>query len=147
MSGSSGAEQMAHIREEIRFELSLLHDRVSALLAAEAFLTIAFTAAMGTSARWGEVVAPVLSVLGLALAVLAWPGVRGTVRIILGWTARRTELLRRDPTLSSTVWALSSADRAARADQWRSMLFFRAVPGLFGLVWTGLTVVAVVLRR
>lgn len=65
---------MAYIREETRFELGLLHDRVSVLLAAEAFLTIAFTAAMGTAARWGDVVAPVLSVLGLVLAVLAWPG-------------------------------------------------------------------------
>jgi len=45
------------------------------------------------------------------------------------------------------VWALSAADRAADADQWRSMLFFRAVPGLFALVWAGLTVVALVLRR
>lgn len=73
--------------------------------------------------------------------------VRATVRITLGWTARRTELLQRDPALSSTVWALTAADRAADADQWRSMLFFRAVPGLFALVWAGLTVVALVLRR
>lgn len=95
---------MAFIRDETRFEIGLLHDRVNALIAAEAFLTIAFTAAMSTGAPWGAVVSPILSVLGLLLALLAWPGIRATVEITLGWTARQIELLERNPALSSTVW-------------------------------------------
>ena len=36
------------MRVETRSELGLLHERVNALLAAEAFLTIAYTAAMSS---------------------------------------------------------------------------------------------------
>lgn len=66
------------MRQETRFEIGLLHDRVNALVTAEAFLTIAYTAAMSNGAPWGAtfsmVASPVLSVLGLALALLACHG-------------------------------------------------------------------------
>ena len=143
---SDGAERLAFVRAELRFELGLLHDRVNALVAAEAFLTIAYTAAMSNGARWGavfsEVVSPILATLGLLLALLAWPGVATTVRLVLGWTARQRELLERNPSLS----ALSALPgRSPVLDQRRSMLFFRAVPGLFALVWTVLAIVALAL--
>ncbi len=68
-------ERLASIRSELRFELGLLHDRVNALLAAEAFLVIGYTAAMSNAAPWGAAfsaaVAPILSVLGLLLALSA----------------------------------------------------------------------------
>lgn len=89
---SSVPQQLAFIRDETRFEIGLLHERVNTLVAAEAFLTIAYTTAMGNTASWGvtfsAVVAPTLSVLGLLLALLAWPGIYATVRIVLTWTAR-----------------------------------------------------------
>jgi hypothetical protein len=148
------AERLASIRAELRFELGLLHDRVNALLAAEAFLTIAYTAAMSNAAPWGPsfsaLVAPILSGLGLLLALLAWPGVAGTVTLVLAWTADQSELLSRDTALSSGPSGLpaSRADvRRVRSTQWRSMLFFRVVPGLFVVVWATLTVVALVLTR
>ena len=99
-SGSPDSRnQLAFIREETRFEIGLLHERVNALVGAEAFLTIAFTAAMSNGTAWGArfaaIVAPILSA----------------------------------------------------PDQWRSMLFFRAAPGLFALVWTILTVVALVIHH
>lgn len=141
-----GAEQLAFIREETRSEITLLHERVNALVGAEAFLTIAFTGAMGNTAPGGErfsaVVGPVLSVLGLVLALLAWPGVESTVRTVRTWTARRTALLRRDPSLRTTVWGMAVEGRGegrADPDHWRSMLFFRAAPPLFAVVWTVLT--------
>ena len=154
-SGSLGPrEQLAFIREETRFEIGLLHERVNALVGAEAFLTIAFTAAMSNGTAWGAtfsaVASPILSVLGLVLALLAWPGVDATVKIILRWTANRIELLESDPALSATPWGVAArgrADRRTDPDQWRSMLFFRAVPALFVLVWTALTVLALVIRR
>ena len=146
--------QLAFIRDETRFEIGLLHQRVNALVGSEAFLTIAFTAAMSDSASWGStfsaVASPILSVLGLLLALLAWPGVDATVKIILQWTTRRTELLECNPALSATMWGVPArgpGDRRADLDQWRSMLFFRAVPGLFTLVWTALTVLALIIRR
>jgi hypothetical protein len=140
------AERLAFIRGELRFELGLLHDRVNALVAAEAFLTIAYTTAMSNGARWGAVfsaiVSPILAVLGLLLALLAWPGVATTVRLVLGWTAGQDEVLRSGASLSAVS---GLPGRSADVDQRRSMLFFRAVPGLFALVWTVLAVVALVL--
>jgi len=46
------ADRLALVRAEIRFEIDLLHQRVNALIAAEAFLTIAYTAAMSNGATW-----------------------------------------------------------------------------------------------
>jgi len=117
-------------------------------------LTIAYTAAMSNGAPWGAtfstVASPVLSVLGLALALLAWPGIRATVNLILTWTRRQAELLDAHPGLADSVRGQAVRgrdDRRAQPDQWRSMLFFRAVPGLFVLVWSVLTVLALVLPR
>lgn len=150
----SPEQELAFMRDEIRFELGLLHERVNALVTAEAFLTIAYTAAMSNSTPWGaafsELVGPILSGLGLVLAVLVWPAVNRTIKIILAWSARRTALLGRHPELRVQHWkpdAHGSAERRASSDNWRSMLFFRAVPGLFVLVWAALTVVAVTIRR
>ena len=146
-------ERLAFIREETRFEIGLLHGRVNALVGAEAFLTIAFTAAMSSGesreATFSAVASPILSGLGLVLALLAWPGINATVKIILGWTACQTELLESEPALAATTWGMAAPDRADRRadpDQWRSMLFFRAVPGLFTLTWAALTVLALIIR-
>lgn len=160
--------RLTFIRDETRFELGLLHERVNALVGAEAFLTIAFTAAMSNGTPWGArfaaVVSPILSLLGLVLALLAWPGIAATVRIIVGWTATQADLLDRDPALGGTVWALvADTEGAARTSgrqspgrqsprrqssrrQWRGMLFFRTVPPLFAAVWAALTVIALLIH-
>ena len=148
-------QQLAFIRQEIRVEIGLLHDRVNALLAAEAFLTIAYTAAMSNGTPWGSlfsrIVSPILALLGLFLAALAWLGVNATVRIVLDWTARERHLFDGHPSLFATVpgglVASPGAQDRLELVQRRSMLFPRAVPVLFVAVWTALTVVAVVLRR
>lgn len=161
---SAPAEQLRAIREEIRFEIGLLHDRVNALLAAEAFLTIAFVAAMSDGAqggaRFAAVVSPILSLLGLLLAGLAWPGIEVTVKLVFEWTGHQVALMNAHPELSTrgSVWAVEGAakrsepdrggaKRNAGPDQRRAMLFFRAVPALFTVVWALLTVVALVFRR
>ena len=136
----SDAEQLAGTRDEVRFELRLLHERVGALLAAEAFLTIAYTAVQGAGGL-RAVVAPVLSVLGLLLALLAWSGVRTTARLVLLWTARTVELLTRHPELQP--WP-DADPRRRMVDQRRSLLFFRSVPILFVAVWIVLLVVSLV---
>lgn len=148
------AERLASIRSELRFELGLLHDRVNALLAAEAFLTIAYTAAMSNAAPWGTtfsaVVSPILSVLGLLLALAAWPGVTSTIKIVLAWTTDQADLLGRNSALPSGASGLPTSQVGVghvRSAQWRSLLFFRVAPGLFAVVWAALTVVALVLPR
>ena len=73
-----------------------------------------------------------------------------TVKIIGEWTVRRLELLEHNPALAASMWGLAQRARGARRkdpDQGRSMLFFRAVPALFTVVWAALTVVALVIRR
>lgn len=154
-SGSlDSGNQLAFIRDETRFEIGLLHERVNALVGAEAFLTIAYTAAMSNGTAWGArfsaVVSPILSVLGLLLALLAWPGIKATADLISRWNARQLDLLAHHPAVSETVWGLAARGpdgHHTAPDQWRSMLFFRAVPGLFVLVWIVLTIIALVIRR
>ena len=146
--GPTDLERLVLVRDETRFELGLLHDRVNALLAAEAFLTIAYTAAMSNGAAWGAsfaaVAAPVLAVLGLLLALLALPGVATTARIVLTQTAAQDELFSR--LRGSAVAFHAGAGRpAAVTDQRRSLLFFRAVPVVFAVVWVVLGVLALVL--
>lgn len=142
------AARLAAVREETRSELGLLHDRVNALLAAEAFLTIAYTAAMSNGASWGRpfasVAAPVLALLGLLLAGLTLPAIRGAARILLALSAQQDELFGR---LGGTApgYHGGAGRPTAVADQRRALLFFRAVPVLFSAVWIVLGVLAVVL--
>jgi hypothetical protein len=153
--GEPPLPQLMFIRDEIRFEIGLLHDRVNALLAAEAFLTIAYTAAMSNGTTWGptfsRIVSPILSLLGLFLALLAWPGVDATVKIVLAWTSRERRLFDDNPSLFGTIpgglVAASGTQGRLESVQRRSMLFSRAVPVLFVTVWATLTVVAVAINR
>ena len=142
------ASRLDLVRSETRFELGLLHERVNALLAAEAFLTIAYTAAMSNGASWGEafarVAAPVLALLGLLLALLATPGVGATARIVHTLTAQQDELFARLHGTASVYHGMPGRSSAA-SDQRRSLLFFRAVPILFAAVWLVLGVLALVL--
>ena len=148
-----GSRRFAFIREETRFEIGLLHDRVNALIAAEAFLTIVFTMAMGNpSARLGLIlpvlVAPVLALLGLTLAIMAWPGIDASFKIIAEWNLRQLLVMREYPVLSDSMWRLSvraKGNLRADPDQRRTMLFARAAPAIFAAAWAILIVVAVIL--
>ena len=142
------AGRLAAVREETRSELGLLHERVNALLAAEAFLTIAYTAAMSNGAPWGRtfavVAAPLLAVLGLVLALVALPGVGTTVRIILAGTALQEELYARLPGTGDLRGGVAVRPSGVR-EQRRGLLFFRTVPVLFAVVWVVLLVLSLVL--
>lgn len=141
--------RLAAVRDETRFELGLLHDRVNALLAAEAFLTIAYTAAMSNGATWGRqfaaAAAPTLAVLGLLLALIALPGVAATSRIVLTQTALQDQLVARLPGSALGGYHSVTGRGSAVKDQRRSLLFFRTVPLLFALAWIVLLVVTSVL--
>lgn len=141
--------RLAAVRDETRFELGLLHERVNALLAAEAFLTIAYTAAMSNGAAWGRQfaasAAPALAVLGLLLALLALPGVAATSRIVLTQTALQENSLNDCRGLLSAVITVSPAGVLPSKTKRGSLLFFRTVPLLFALAWIVLLVVTSVL--
>lgn len=146
--------QLEVVRSETRAEIGLLHDRVNALVASEAFLTVGYAVTMSNGAAWGRsfalIVAPVLAVLGLLLALFAELGVAASARLVLEWTQRQGQMLDAHPELSDTFigWAAGGGSRhSAYADQRRSLLFFRAVPLLFTAAWTVLTVVALVVER
>ncbi len=140
--------RLIFIREETRFEVGLLHDRINALIGAEAFLTIAFTMALGaprqpTGIAIATVIPPILSIVGLTLAIIAWPGIEATFKIILAWDARQLELFHANDRLVETMWRRDLSGRAAR--QHLTMLFARAGPLVFGVAWAILTCVALVL--
>ncbi len=140
------ASQLVGIREETRFELNLLHERVNTLLAAEAFLTIAYTATMNSPGTWAAVVAPVLAVLGLLLAALAWPGVTTTARLVMKWTYQVGDLLEQHPQ-AAVPWSDGHEDRRTReTGQRRSLLLFRFAPPTFLGVWVILLICSLVLR-
>ena len=145
--------RLTFLREETRFEIGLLHDRINALISAEAFLTIAFTMAMSNSnALWGAtfstLVPPILSLLGLTLAILAWPGVDASYKIIVEWNMRQLELMQANPELTESMWRLDALGRGSRRvspDRGLSMLFARKVPMVFTIAWAILTIVALAL--
>jgi hypothetical protein len=143
--------QLSFIREETRFEIVLLHERVNALIGAEAFLTIAFTAAMSNAnPHWGTtfsvLVSPLLALTGFLLAALAWPGVNASFKIIVQWDARQLQLFQNRPALVGSLWRPHPQTRRD-LDQRTTMLFARAVPLVFTVAWAALMVIALVLPR
>ena len=145
--------RLTFLREETRFEIGLLHDRVNALISAEAFLTIAYTMAMSNSnAHWGTafsmLVPPILALVGFLLAVLAWPGVNASFKIIVEWNVRQMALMEANPAMTDAIWRLDALGRnSRRADPQRglSMLFARTVPAVFSIAWAILAAIALVL--
>lgn len=146
---TSDTDRLALIRAEIQFELGLLHQRVNALLAAEAFLTIAYTAAMSNSTAWGRpfaaVAAPALSILGLLLGLLLLPGSTATARIVLTQTALLEQSVARLPGSGHGGYYGLAGRPSALTEQRRSLWFFQAVPILFSAVWIVLFVLTLVL--
>lgn len=140
---TDGAERLAFLREEVRFEIGLLHERANALIGAEAFLTIAFTMALTSPRDEGPIllVAPVLALVGLVLAALAWPGTADSFRIIAAWDARQREVMAEDPLLRERMWRPEPRG-PGDLDQRLSLLFARAVPAVLVVAWTVLLVVA-----
>lgn len=146
------AKRVRDIREEMKFEVGILHDRVNALVSAEAFLTIAFTMSLayageGAPGRFA-LVAPLLAAVGFLLAVLAWPGVNRGVAIIVEWNVLLIAALKGARTDPDFVWRPSidvAGDARTQASHRKGLLFARFVPPIFALVW--LLLAAIVLWR
>ena len=120
------------VREEMKFEIGILHDRINALVSAEAFLIISFTMSLTYSNdhRSGRLfwVAPLLASVGLLLALLAWPGVNRSFEIIAEWNLMLAEALEAARTDPSFVWRPSLgniSDAREQTGHRRAMLFSR----------------------
>lgn len=130
------------IREEMRFETSVFHDRINALISAEAFLLISFTMALNYASAglagkffW---ITPVLSIIGFTLAALAWPGVNTGYKILVEWNLLFVDVLNEAHALPTFNWRPSvfvKGDRRIQLDHRRSMLFSRYVPIIFMIAW------------
>ena len=140
--------RLAFVREEMRFEIGILHDRINALISAEAFLLISFTMSLAyATAHWQDkffFVPPLLSVIGFMLAILAWPGVNTSYKIIVEWNIILVKVLNEANAASNFMWPTSlfvSGERRTQADHRNSMLFARSVPLVFAVAWAVLAVV------
>ena len=152
--GEDHRRRIATIREEMRFEIGVFHDRVNALISAEAFLLISFTMALayvGTASApnlfW---IGPTLAVVGFTLAALAWPGVLVSHRIIVEWNVLFVDVLNAANAASTVEWRPSvfvDGDRRIHADHRRGMLFSRFVPGIFMAAWVVLAALVLASRR
>ncbi len=138
----------------MRFEIGVFHDRVNALISAEAFLLISFTMALtyagpgsGTSLFW---ISPALSVIGFTLAALAWPGVLTSYKIIVEWNILFVDVLNAAHAASTIAWRPSvfvDGERRIHADHRRGMLFSRFVPVIFMVAWVVLACLVLATHR
>ncbi len=136
------AKHVVAIRDEMKFEVGILHDRINALVSAEAFLIISFTMSLAYSNDdWSGrffPIAPLLASVGFLLAVLAWSGVKRSVEIILEWNVLLIQALteaRKDPRF---VWRPSidvAGDARTQDHHRKGMLFARFVPMVFAVAW------------
>ena len=152
-SSEDHLRRISAIREEMRFEIGVFHDRINALISAEAFLLISFTMALtyaghgvGTPFFW---ISPTLSTVGFALAILAWPGVATSYKIIVEWNMLFVDVLNEAHAASTVRWRPSvfvDGDKRTHADHRRSMLFSRFVPAIFMVAWVILTCIVLASR-
>ncbi len=134
--------RIAVIRDEMRFEIGVFHERINALISAEAFLLISFTMALayagpgsGAALRW---ISPTLAAVGFTLAALAWPGVATSYKIIVEWNILFVDILNAAHAATTIEWRPSvfvDGDRRIHAAHRRGMLFSRFVPLIFMVAW------------
>jgi hypothetical protein len=136
------------IREEMKFEVGIMHDRINTLVSAEAFLIISFTMSLTyVGDHWsGRVlwIAPLLSLIGFLLAVLAWPGVSRSFEIIAEWNILLIAAVDEARTEPHFVWRPSIGTIGAAREQVghrRAMLFIRFVPIIFAVAWVCLAAI------
>ena len=148
---------LKHFRSEIQFESTLLSNRLSSFMSAQSFLVIAYSTAMsGALDRWGSVFTlafpPALSLLGVALSLHAWPGIKAAYEVIEQWHARESDLLEGDEVLQayrakgSERWTEGTAASVSGSRFRKSNLFAINAPWIFGIAWCFFGGLAVVLH-
>lgn len=150
------AKRALAIREEMKFEVGIMHDRINTLVSAEAFLTISFTMSLTyVNDQWSGRffwIAPLLALVGFLLAVLAWPGVSRSFEIIAEWNILLIDAVNQARKEPHFAWRPSIGTLGASKEQGghrRAMLFTRFVPAVFAVAWICLAAIVLMgpLRR
>lgn len=125
-------------RAEIRFESDMLSSRLNAFISSQSFLVIGYASSMSASLdRWHNVFSlvfpPSLALLGLALALYAWPGIEAAYKVIGRWHDKQDELLSRNPGLGDH--RLAPAGASAKDRLKRGTMFAKYAPKVFAAAW------------
>ncbi len=123
-------------RAEIKFESEMLSSRLNAFIASQSFLVIGYASSMSASLdRWHNLFSLVfplsLALLGLALALYAWPGIEAACKVIGRCHERQDELLSRSAGLEE--YRLAPAGASARERLKRGAMFAKHAPKVFAL--------------
>lgn len=150
------ADLLKFYRSEIHFQSTLLSGRLNAFISSQSFHVIAYASATsGLIGQWGEPFAllfpPVVALLGLVLALQAWPGIKAAYDVIEEWRQRQDALLAASPELSR--YDLHATARGPDAPQpnianrhfRQGALFARHAPWIFALAWCYFGVLPVIL--
>ncbi|MCG7600099.1 hypothetical protein MHM84_09890 [Halomonas sp. McH1-25] len=142
----SDIDLLKFYRSEIQFQSSLLAGRLNAFISSQSFLVIAY--AMTASSLIGQWQAPFtllfppfLALLGLTLALQAWPGIKAAYVVLGEWEQRQDELLAVSRELKK--YDLHAAERSPESQHsgiaWKHFrqgaLFPRYAPWLFSTAW------------
>ncbi len=125
-------------RAEIKFESEMLSSRLNAFVASQSFLVIGYASSMSASlGRWHNpfslVFPPSLALLGLALALYAWPGIEAAYKVIGRWHEMQDELLSRGAGLEAYRLAPAGASAGERLE--RGTMFAKHAPKVFAAAW------------
>lgn len=135
MAGSD-LDLLKFYRGEIRFESDMLSSRLNAFISSQSFLVIGYASSMSASLeRWHNpfslVFPPSLALLGLVLALYAWPGIEAAWKVIAQWHAKQEELLARRGDLAEYGPSGASARDRLR----RGTMFAQYAPRVFAVAW------------
>jgi hypothetical protein len=125
-------------RDEIRFESGMLSSRLNAFISSQSFLVIGYASSMSASlGRWHNpfslVFPPSFALLGLVLALYAWPGIEAAYKVIGQWHEKQDELLSRNAALGE--YSLATAEASVRNRLKRGTMFAKYAPKVFAVAW------------
>ena len=143
--------RISFVRDEMRFQIGILHDRINSLISFEAFLSISFTMSLAYVHANDKtyLISFVLASLGFILAVVAWPGIKSSYDIIVEWNLLLISILNEARTSSNLLWRPSvfvHGDLRTQADHRKGLLFALLVPIVFCVAWSVLAGVVVTIR-
>lgn len=150
------ADLLKFYRSEIHFQSTLLSGRLNAFISSQSFLVIAYaSAASGLIGKWQQLFTflfpPVIALLGLVLALQAWPGIKAAYDVIEQWRKRQDALLAASPDLRRyDLYADARGPdgplpNVARRHFHQGALFARHAPWVFAVAWCYFGALSVIL--
>lgn len=143
-------------RSEIRFQGTVLSNRVNTLISAQSFLLIAYATTMsGLLKNWQSpltpLLPPALAIIGVFLSLQARSGIEAALSVLDEWRCRQRNLVSDTPALSRYD-VLSSADRPNDQEPVEGLKrftegarFSKHAPAMFLVLWSYLLVLPFVM--